>query len=86
VQVKYQDHPNKKDNSDGKIDDDDESNLINKDDFDERKNKEIITARATPIKHNALAKKNLNTTNRKPQSMCSPSVRGEPGKPINPYY
>ena len=46
--------------------------MINKDDFDERKNIEIVTARATPIKHNALAKKNLNTTNRKPESMHSP--------------
>ena len=29
--------------------------------MDEGKNKEIITARATPIKSNALAKKNLTT-------------------------
>lgn len=39
----------------------DESNLINKEDFEEGKPIDIITARATPIKHNALAKKNLST-------------------------
>ena len=50
----------------------DECNLINKDDFDEGKNTDIVTARATPIKHNALAKKNL-TTNRK-QNLHSPSL------------
>ncbi len=43
-------------------DEDDECNLINKDDFDEGKNQDIVTARATPIKHNALAKKNQLTT------------------------
>lgn len=40
---------------------DDECNLINKDDFDEGKAKEIITSRATPVKSNALAKKNHST-------------------------
>ena len=40
---------------------DDECNLINKDDFDEGKWKDIVTARATPIKANALARKNLST-------------------------
>lgn len=39
----------------------DECNLINKEDFDEGKTLNIITARATPIKCNALAKKNLST-------------------------
>lgn len=36
----------------------DESNLINKDDFEEGKTKEIVTSRATPIKDNSLARKN----------------------------
>ena len=35
--------------------------MINKDDFDEGKAKEIITSRATPVKSNALAKKNHST-------------------------
>ena len=43
------------------LDNDDECNFINKEDFEEGKNKEIVTARATPIKSNALAKKNLTT-------------------------
>lgn len=41
--------------------DDDECNLINKEDFEENKPKDIVTARATPIKSNALARKNLST-------------------------
>ncbi len=42
--------------------DEDECNLINKEDFEEHKQKDkIVTARATPIKANALAKKNLST-------------------------
>jgi hypothetical protein len=49
---------------------DDESNLINKEDFEEGKQKDIVTARATPIKCNALAKKNLTTARK--QSMNSP--------------
>ena len=36
----------------------DECNLINKDDFEEGKTKEIVTSRATPINCNALARKN----------------------------
>jgi len=40
---------------------DDECNIINKEDFEENKPKDIVTARATPIKANALAKKNLTT-------------------------
>jgi hypothetical protein len=40
---------------------DDECNIINKEDFEEGKTKDIVTARATPIKANALAKKNLTT-------------------------
>ena len=43
------------------ITEEDECNLINKDDFEEGKTKDIVTARATPIKSNALAKKNLST-------------------------
>jgi hypothetical protein len=43
------------------LDDDDECNVNNKEDMDEGKNKDIVTARATPIKANALAKKNLTT-------------------------
>lgn len=39
----------------------DECNLINKEDFEENKPKDIVTARATPIKSNALARKNLST-------------------------
>jgi hypothetical protein len=41
--------------------DEDECNLINKEDFEEGKPKEIVTARATPVKSNALARKNLST-------------------------
>jgi len=48
--------------------------LINKEDFDEGKNKDIVTARATPVKHNALANKNITTTSRKHQSMHSPNL------------
>ena len=43
------------------LDDDDECNVNNKEDMDEGKTKDIVTARATPIKANALAKKNLTT-------------------------
>ena len=39
----------------------DECNLINKEDFEEGKTTDIVTARATPIKSNALAKKNMTT-------------------------
>ena len=35
--------------------------MINKEDFEEGKQKDIVTARATPIKSNALARKNLST-------------------------
>lgn len=51
---------------------DDECNLINKDDFDEGKWKDIVTARATPIKANALARKNLSTA-RKLSNFQSPN-------------
>jgi len=40
----------------------DESNLINKDDFEEGKTKAIITLRETPIKPNSMARKNMSTT------------------------
>jgi hypothetical protein len=48
----------------------DESNLINKEDFNENKVNIIITARATPVKTNALAKKNLSTARK---GVMSPS-------------
>ena len=47
--------------------DDDECNVNNKEDMDEGKNKDIVTARATPIKANALAKKNLTTARKMSQ-------------------
>ena len=40
----------------------DESNLINKEDFEEGKTKAIVTSRETPIKHNAMSRKNMSTT------------------------
>lgn len=46
---------------DAGLGDDDECNYINKEDFEENKPKDIVTARATPVKSNALAKKNLTT-------------------------
>jgi hypothetical protein len=48
--------------------------LITKEDFDEGKNIDIVTARATPIKSNALARKN-STTVRKSQ-LISPIFSG----------
>ena len=36
-------------------------NFFQKEDIDERKPVDIVTARATPIKSNTLAKKNLST-------------------------
>jgi hypothetical protein len=36
----------------------DESNLISKEDFEEGKTKEIVTSRVTPMKHNSLVRKN----------------------------
>ena len=40
----------------------DESNLINKEDFEEGKTKAIVTSRETPIKANAMSRKNMSTT------------------------
>lgn len=40
----------------------DESNLINKEDFEEGKTKAIITSRETPIKANSMSRKNMSTT------------------------
>jgi hypothetical protein len=40
----------------------DESNLINKEDFEEGKTKVIITSRETPIKANEMSRKNMSTT------------------------
>jgi hypothetical protein len=50
----------------------DECNLINKEDFEENKPKDIVTARATPIKSNALAKKNLTTARKLSHQITSP--------------
>lgn len=50
----------------------DECNLINKEDFEEHKQKDIVTARATPIKANALAKKNLSTARKMSHHLQSP--------------
>ncbi|CDW77239.1 UNKNOWN [Stylonychia lemnae] len=58
--------------------DEDECNLINKDDFEEGKQKDIVTARATPIKSNALARKNLSTARKLTHNIQSPDMR-------NPY-
>lgn len=50
----------------------DEYNFFQKEDIDERKPVDIITARATPIKSNALAKKNLSTVRKSDiKSPCS---------------
>lgn len=63
--------------------------MINKEDFEEGKPKDIVTARATPIKANALAKKNL-TTARKLDLIASPtnhiSSFADPNNPSNVYY
>ena len=53
-------------------DEHDESNLICKEDFEERKPRDIITARATPIKPNTLARKNISTTRK--NSITSPGM------------
>jgi hypothetical protein len=44
------------------VNDDDECNLISKEDFEEGKQKDIVTARATPIKSNSFARKNISTS------------------------
>lgn len=46
-------------NDEGNVEDD--YDFFQREDIDERKPVDIITARATPIKPNALAKKNLST-------------------------
>ena len=56
------------------IGDDDECNLINKEDFEEGKSKDIVTARATPIKSNALARKNLSTARKLTHNLQSPNI------------
>jgi hypothetical protein len=50
----------------------DESNLICKEDFEERKPRDIITARATPVKANTLSRKNISTTRK--NSITSPTL------------
>ena len=74
----------KKDGSGGSSEED-ESNLINKDDFEEGKTKAIVTSRDTPIKHNAMARKNVSTA-RKQMAVESPALRGavEYRDPTNP--
>lgn len=42
----------------------DECNLISKDDFEEGKTKEIVTSRITPMKHNSLVRKNETSKSR----------------------
>lgn len=71
----------------------DECNLINKEDFEEGKSREIVTARATPIKTNTLVRKNMSTTRSSHQYGCSPSgvLRGavdyqDPNNPSALYY
>lgn len=54
--------------------DDDECNLINNTDFEEGKSKDIVTARATPIKSNALARKNLSTARKLSHNLQSPNL------------
>jgi hypothetical protein len=54
--------------------DEDECNLINNTDFEEGKSKDIVTARATPIKSNALARKNLSTARKLTHSLQSPNL------------
>eukprot|EP00347_Sterkiella_histriomuscorum_P023912 403332956 len=56
------------------IGEDDECNLINKEDFEEGKSKDIVTARATPIKSNALARKNLSTARKLTHNLQSPNI------------
>jgi len=62
----------------------DESNLINKEDFEEGKTKAIVTSRDTPVKANGMARKNMSTTRK--QFMESPALRGavEYRDPTNP--
>jgi len=59
--------------------------LINKEDFEEGKTKAIVTSRDTPIKHNAMARKNMSTT-RKQLAVESPALQGavEFRDPSNP--
>ena len=56
------------------VGEDDECNLINKEDFEEGKSKDIVTARATPIKSNALARKNLSTARKLTHNLQSPNI------------
>ena len=67
----------------------DECNLINKEDFEEGKTKDIVTSRATPIKTNSLVRKNMSTS-RQPYGH-SPTLRSavnykDPSNPSNLYY
>lgn len=77
-----------------KKEEEDECNLINKEDFEEGKPRNIITSRGTPIKTNALERKNVSTT-RQPSggrfglspSMISSAVEyQDPNNPKNIYY
>ena len=56
------------------VGEDDECNLFNKEDFEEGKSKDIVTARATPIKSNALARKNLSTARKLTHNLQSPNI------------
>jgi hypothetical protein len=67
----------------------DESNLINKEDFEDGKTKAIITSRDTPIKSNTMARKNMSTARK--QYGHSPALRGalefrDPSNPGQVYY
>jgi hypothetical protein len=73
----------------------DECNLINKEDFEEGKTKEIVTSRGTPIKANAMERKNMSTSRQQskgrygfsPSIMLNSAVEyQDPNNPSNLYY
>lgn len=70
--------------------DEDECNLINKDDFEEGKSREIVTARATPIKSHALVRKNMSTTRscygQSPMTLNGAKEYQDPNNPSALYY
>lgn len=71
------DKKNKKDEQNEEYEEDEdveseEGNVLNKSDIDEGKNREIVTARATPTKSNTLTKKHISTNRR--DRLQSPSI------------
>jgi hypothetical protein len=72
--------------------DEDESNLINREDFEEGKTKAIVTSRETPVKHSGMmARKNMSTTRKQLIIADSPTLQGainyrDPANPNQLYY